>query len=453
MKKSVLKKVLILLGGLIVNTEGYAEFLKEGTPFNFQRIKEKFNSEKKTLLFVEPCLSSHLLLLKANQKGYNTIVLTAKSDSRKIPDYVLNQSSAVFIVDTNQDERVLNLVDKIAQEFEVHAVLPGSEYYVPLTAKISQKLKVLGLTEDAALGARRKDIMLERLSSKGVQIPKFKIATNEEELEKSIDSIGLPCVLKPVDFAGSVNVKKVTSIEEAKELFKKISENEGVDPSWGKRPIQRSVIIEEYIKGPEFSIEGFVKDGKVFIVAITEKLLSSEVDFVEVGHIINSQPDKKLHEQLQAYLTEVSQALNLTFCPFHAEVRVSDKGLFLMEIAARLAGDYIPKLIEYAIGTDYYNNTIRLLLGLPLDIEGSKKEVAGITFFYKPEVKTLSSNSYLDAALKDPNVVEVKPYYKVGDQIPDFPLEKHKLAYAIVVNKDYDLVKSLIKKLELESKF
>lgn len=409
--------------------------------------------EKKNLLMIEPCLSSHLLILKAKEKGYNSIVLSANSDQRSLNENALGASTSFFQIETNNDEQVLQLVDQISKNVRIDAVTPGSEYYVPLTAKVSERLGRLGLSPEAALRARRKDLMRDALAQYNVLIPAYKKVKNLTELQEAVGEIGFPCVIKPVDFAGSVNVKKVTNIQEAENAFQAIVNHQGVDDSWGGRPIQKSALVEEYIKGKEYSVEGFSKNKEVHIASVTEKIKSSEVDFVEIGHIVRSKIDEHLHQELQQYIEKVVSALDLRYGPFHAEVRMSDRGPVLMEIAMRLAGDYIPKLIEYATGVDYYENTIRLLLGEKLLLDKTRDLNAAITFFYNPNVKTISSNDYLLSLTQKPNVREVKPYYKVGEAVPEFPMEKHKLGYAIVVHEDVNELKNIVNELEKKAIF
>jgi hypothetical protein len=107
--------------------------------------------DKKTLLFIEPCLSSHLLVLKAKEKRYDAFVIAAHSDQRTLPEEVINSSSLFFQVDTNNDVAVLDLVKKIAQKFYIDAVILGAENYVSLATKVAIYLNKPGLTPEEAL--------------------------------------------------------------------------------------------------------------------------------------------------------------------------------------------------------------------------------------------------------------------------------------------------------------
>jgi len=107
--------------------------------------------DKKTLLFIEPCLSSHLLVLKAKEKRYDAFVIAAHLGQCTLPEEVINASSLFFQVDTNNDVAVLDVVKKIAQKFHIDAVILGTENYVPLATKVATYLNKPGLTPEEAL--------------------------------------------------------------------------------------------------------------------------------------------------------------------------------------------------------------------------------------------------------------------------------------------------------------
>src|ERR1700722_8417446 len=175
---------------------------------------------KKTLLFIEPFLSSPLLVLKAKEKGYKTLVISAHFDYRTLPEDVLDASSSLFQLDTNNEKAVLDLVDKIACTFYIDGVISGAEYYVPLTSKVAAHLDKPGLRLDSALRIHRKDLMRETLKAHNIPIPPYQKVETEKDLKKALKIIGFPCVLRPIHHTSSVNEKKFTTYEEAFLAFK-----------------------------------------------------------------------------------------------------------------------------------------------------------------------------------------------------------------------------------------
>src|SRR2546423_8114805 len=153
---------------------------------------------------------------------------------------------------------------------------------------------------------------------------------------------------------------------------------------FGRRPSSR-VLLEEYVAGPELSVEGFVQDGDVHFVSITEKLVGPEAYFLEVGHIVQAQLPPAAVQAIRSYTEEVVRALGTPFGPFHAELRLTGRGPVLIEIAARLPGDHICDLILRARGVDLRRSMIAAYLGqavpVPAPLTDPVRGYAGIHFF------------------------------------------------------------------------
>jgi hypothetical protein len=96
---------------------------------------------QKALLFIKPSLPISPLILKAQEKRYNILVISALDSQCSLPEEIINTFSAFFQVDTNDDRAVLELVKKISQKFHIDGVIPGNTYAVPLTYKVAIYLK------------------------------------------------------------------------------------------------------------------------------------------------------------------------------------------------------------------------------------------------------------------------------------------------------------------------
>ncbi|MGH2413965.1 MAG: ATP-grasp domain-containing protein, partial [Microcystaceae cyanobacterium] len=237
----------------------------------------------KTVLLVEPLSSGSQLITKGKELGFKVIVLTSNTDERIVRQEFLQAADVVEFVDTNNQQETLQKAIEVNEKFRIDGVLPGFEFYVPLAAKISAKLGLKGLNPESAENVRFKHLMRKVLEQENLRIPRFRVARSEDELLSAIDYVKFPCVIKPVDGAGSRNIKKVNNEQELQAAYKVIENTEFI--GFGYKGI-KEVLIEEYIAGNEYSIEGFVENGKPKFLSITEKLLSPEPHFVEVGHIV-----------------------------------------------------------------------------------------------------------------------------------------------------------------------
>jgi biotin carboxylase len=373
------------------------------------------DGERARVVIIEPVSSGVALVRRAREMGLEVIVLTHDDGDRRCPDSVLDLIDQRVVVDTNDDARALEAVRRIHRTQRIHAVLPGYEYYVPLAARIGAAIGVPAVDPVAARRMRDKDLMREALRASDVDQPHFALVGSEEDLAGAVDRVGLPCVVKPVDLSGSLFVRKAATAEEALEAFRAID----AQPRDLDRATRRAALVEEFVAGLEFSIEGFVEDGHVHVLSVTRKLLGPEPLFVEVGHVVPGDLGPCENARVVDYVERVIRALRLGLGAFHAEVRLSSRGPLLMEIAARLAGDRIPDLLLLARGIDLYGIMLRSHLGLGNDGNARplRAEWAGIRYFVRPGMNGYRRSRGADAVGRDPRVVEIELSCRPGEEL------------------------------------
>ena len=93
----------------------------------------------------------------------------------------------------------------------------------------------------------------------------------------------------------------------------------------------------------------------------------------------------------------------------HTEVKINEHGVFIIEIACRLGGDYITSdLVPIATGVDMLSSLINISLGIAVDISPNNICYASIQFLnnknYSEGLKYIEENSE--------NIIkyEVKPF-------------------------------------------
>lgn len=402
---------------------------------------ENNNSKFKTILFIEPYGSTISLLKRGVENGYSVIILTANQGLRIVPDEIIELAQFSFLVDTADTLSVINLVKLLDEYIVIDAVIPGFEYFVPVASMISDFLN-LPCTDMVDIKAlRNKFSMRSKLLTAGIPIPKYKLVNSLGELNEAMKVIGFPAVCKPVDAAGSVNVKKVNNSAEAHQAATRILEAH--DVLWGY-PISKQLLYEEYIEGKEYSVEGTVTNGKIIFFSITEKFVADEIEFIEVGHIVNPPMDEHLNMQIKRYIAEVISVLRPNNCPFHAEIRINQDGQpVLMEIAARLAGDKIGDLINLSRNINYFDYVYYSYLGDSRQPTSMQNYHAGIRFFYRPKLDKISHVIGVKEA-KEYDIEELCLYYSLQTTIPEFPKPLRRLGHVMMKGKDYaKIVKTL----------
>lgn len=298
---------------------------------------------------------------KIKELGFYSIVLDYDPQAEGV-----KYASKFYSISTNDLDSVL----KIARKYDIDGILTTSDYPVNVVAEVGRQLRLPVMSVEVAKICTNKYLQREFFQKKNINTPKFKLIEREEELNY-IDFF--PCVIKPVDSSASRGVKEVHTKEELYEQYP-------ISMSYAK---SKKVIVEEFIDGREFSVETLSQNGSTYIIQITEKqtLGTDEGYFVEDTHIIPARISQEEYKEIEELINLTVKELGINNCPTHTEIKVNASGVFIIEIACRLGGDYITSdLVPLSTGVDMLENLIRLSLGEKLNIQQTKDEIAAIQF-------------------------------------------------------------------------
>lgn len=414
-----------------------------------QKIKS-FDTKQPTIVFIEPYGSITSLIQYCFNKSYNLIVLTAQVGLRKSTETILSMSQLSIKIDTTNEYFLWHLISLLKQKIIISAVIPGFEYFVPIVSKINNWLSLPSISSNTVMNFRRKDLMRIELQKANLTVPNFYILHSMNELERAINLIGFPIICKPSDAAGSVYVKKVNNYTEAKQAVEKILHSN--EDLWGHH-LNKCVLLEEYIAGKEYSVEGVIQNDVINFFSVTEKIVADQNEFIEIGHIVNSPLTQKIEQDIKTYITKILHLLGANYCPFHAELRLNvDDQPVLMEIAARLAGDKIADLICLGREVNYLEQVMNTYLGLPILPNQFRQNYAGIRFFYRPDV-----NSY--EVVQGENIIDQYPihefvlYYQQRQLIPAFPKALRRLGHVVMQHTNYSYLLDALNKIDLSLVF
>lgn len=184
-------------------------------------------------------------------------------------------------------------------------------------------------------------------------------AENALELTSLIDTlVSYPYIIKPIAGTASFGVHRVNQAIDIHALVKHYISNAKYFP----------VIVEQFVEGPEYSVEGFSTDGAFHMLAITQKFKDGET-FVEQGHAIPADADDELSDKIYTYLSQTLGALGIMNGPTHNEIIVSDNTVHLIETHTRVGGDCIPDLVKHATQIDLYELIGRQACGENISLE------------------------------------------------------------------------------------
>ena len=293
-------------------------------------------------------------------------------------------------------------------------------------AAVAATLGLPGISIENAKKATDKVLMREALAAANVPIPYFFKATNEEEFlsaVKTVVDMGYRCIVKPADNSGSRGVNLLDQYDE-ESLHKAFCYSKENSRSG-------AVIVEEYMEGPELCVETLSVNGTCYPIQITDKLTTGAPYFVEMGH---SQPSQ-LSEETQNKIRAVAVAANMAIGNYNGssctEIIVTKDGPKVVELGARLAGDYMTTdLVPLSTGVNMVDSIIKISMGETPDYKAKFEKASAIRFFDAPHGK-IQSITGIDEACAIPGVQRVAFDRGVGEQSVEIKNSGDRIGYVI----------------------
>lgn len=281
---------------------------------------------------------------------------------------------------------------------------------VRTAAYVNEKLgKKPDLSYEDSLCATIKSYMRKRLEENYVPIPAYYAAEDWEGFLKAVRALGGRCIVKPSDNAGSRGVVLLDGGEKTEEELRQTYE-------YSKGNSRNGIVMaEEYMDGEEVSVEAMTINGKTTIIAITDKYITPPPYFVEIAHSEPSRLDGETQERIREVALQAIRAIRLQNGPSHTEIKVTEEGPKVVEIAARLGGDFITsRLVPLSTGVDLVGASVRLAAGEEPDLSVKWQRAAAIHFIQgkKGKLRRLEAGEEI---FRMDGVEEAVLYKKAGD--------------------------------------
>jgi biotin carboxylase len=246
-------------------------------------------------------------------------------------------------------------VSAIAESERIDGVMTlCTDAAVSTVAEVGRRMGLPVLSPEAAARATDKRLMREAFAKSVAPSPSTCLIHSLSEAQSAAEAFGYPVVLKIGRGSGSRGVYRIDDPEAIEKAYAGCR-------AWQK---EGTLLLEEWVVGDEVSVEGYCTDRDCSIIAITDKFLFPGISPVEVGHCQPSAHAPLREHQIYSSVLAGLKALDLTWCAFHAEVKVSNKGAQLIEIGARLGGDRISThLTPLSTGVNLVRVAILLALG------------------------------------------------------------------------------------------
>lgn len=293
----------------------------------------------------------------AKKLGYYTVLCDFLEDN---PGQ--HHADKFYLASTTDKEAIL----EIAKQENIAGILAyASDPAAPTAAYVAEKLGLPGCPYESVEILCNKDKFRDYLKKHGFFTPNAKGYTNTQEALHDIetDVFKFPVIVKPVDSSGSKGVGRIDCISEAKEKLEyamKFSRN-------------KKIIIEEFVEkfGYQIAGDGLSVDGKLIFRYFANDHFNAKCvnPFVPISASFPyNMPDEvqtKIHEEIQRLIS----LLGMNTVTYNFDMRIDkDNNVYLMEVAPRDGGNYIPQIIKYATGVDLVEYSVKAAMGENIEL-------------------------------------------------------------------------------------
>ena len=220
---------------------------------------------------------------------------------------------------------------------------------VTIAARVNESLGLPGNPTAAALASRYKLQSRRMLEAAGLPVPAFQAVSFTGDPAKISLSLSYPVVLKPLAMSGSRGVIRADNTCEFVSAFNRIRALlEQPDVRAERDGAHGTLLIESFIPGREYALEGVLTDGRLQSFAIFDK--PDPLDgpfFEETIYVTPSREPEDVQSQIVSTVAAGASAIGLRHGPLHAECRVNDRGVYVLEIAARPIGGLCSKALRF----------------------------------------------------------------------------------------------------------
>lgn len=383
---------------------------------------------KKKLLMLGAGLMQGVAIRCAKERGWEVVAVDGNPEAP-----CRNLADRFEPVDLKDREGLVALALALKAEGGLDGVFTAATDFSASVAYVAEACSLPGHSVEAALNASDKVRMRSCFARAGVASPAF-LGMGEKDRRDAVRllkarNISFPVVVKPADNMGARGCRKVDSAQ-------------GLDSAIAdaiRYSRTGTAIVEEYMDGPEFSLEALVFDGEIHMTGFADRHIFFPPYFIEMGHTIPSNIAESQKRDLVETFMKGIRALGLSHGVAKGDIKLTSRGPMVGEIAGRLSGGYMSGwTFPYSSGLNLTGAALDLAVGMrparldpPLSLTAAERAWISIP-------GKVSSVSGLEAARAVPLVRDVFPRAAAGDTV-FFPVNNvEKCGNCLAVSEDRD---------------
>jgi biotin carboxylase len=296
--------------------------------------------------------------------------------------------------------------DSVLREIDgtLDGVLAVDDSGVELAALLSERLGLPGNPAHAVRRVRDKLAFRRLLQEREFLCPEFHHLPTGADPRKPVPDLKFPVVVKARRLSGS---RGVIRADDSEALVRAVNRVRAIQSRADRDAQELGLIIEDFIPGREYALEGTLDRGELTTLALFDK--PDPLDgpyFEETLYVTPSRLPGALQERIHHEVARACGVAGLATGPVHAEVRVNEHGIWLLEIAARSIGGLCARVLTHSLGMSLEELILRQVVALPLALAG-ERGAAGVMMIPIPQRGIYHGLEGLAAAQSVPGVTGV----------------------------------------------
>lgn len=368
------------------------------------------NKRKRILIFGVGELQRSIIR-RAKKRGLYTVGIDPNEDA------VAKDEVDVFEVVGGKDfEGTCAVIEK----YNIDAIVTSAtDKPLVMMARVAEHYQLPCFSMNAAIYATDKYQMKQHFQAGGVPCAKGRLIKTIEEA----DGLTYPLIIKPRDNSGSRGVIKCEDYIQLEAAMQEAFQFTHLD----------SLLVEEFIEGQAYSIEGFHHDGITEVYQFTEKRCTPFPYTAELGHKQPAVLSDKQKDDIREIIHRIGVCLDFHNCPSHTELKINDRGIFVLETSPRLAGDYnASTLIPLSTGINVEDQLLNVVTETNVDLHtGRQEKSSAICWISLPQGTIGMIDKELYNVSTWPHVKAFEFKLKVGDNVNQITNSLNRYGYFI----------------------
>ena len=374
--------------------------------------------------------------------------ITKAKEMGLLPVVVDMNPDAVGLKEDGIIKEIISTIDtpallKAAKAHKIDGIMTlATDMPMRSVAAIAKEMGLIGISDETAIKATNKAAMRHALQQHHVPIPNFfRVETLNEYLE-AVQSFHNPFIVKPADSSGSRGIFKIPDASDTELVMQAYHYSKQFSRSG-------ELVVEDYMVGPEVSVETLSVDGVCHVIQITDKITTGAPHFVEMGHSQPSQLSDEICDKIREIAIAANHAIGIESGPSHTEMIVTAEGPKIVELGARLGGDCITThLVPLSTGVNMVECCIRIALGEKIDVTPVYHKGSAIRYFHQ-KAGTVKAITGVEEAQNIPGVRQISIVHGAGEKITEIQSSGDRMGFVISQNDDAQCaVKSCEKALD-----